>query len=206
MSTPPIRILIGDDHPIVLDALCTLLNSSDQFTVVATACSFHEVLMAARHHPADVVILDLGGMGDSPLAIVQHIQKQSPRLRIIVFSSMIDLAPELLSAGASGYVVKEERSSVLIEAIIAVAAGEVFQSPYVQEYLAQSAKETPLKPKELTSLKLLAQGLATHEIAATMCIDPRTVQNYITSMLRKTGCAGRVQLVEWYRRAYVKSS
>jgi DNA-binding NarL/FixJ family response regulator len=206
MSNPPIRILIGDDHPIVLDALCTLLSGSDQFTVVATAQSFPEVVAAARRHPADVVILDLGGMAGSPLAIIQRLQRERPKLRVVVFSSTIDLAPELLNAGAAGYVAKEERSSVLIEAITTVVAGQVFQSPFVQEYLAQSMKETTLTAKELVSLKLLAQGLTTQEIAAYMRIDPRSVQNYITSMLRKTGCGQRIQLVEWYRRTYGISS
>ncbi len=206
MSEPPIRILIGDDHPIVLDALCMLLSGSDQFTVVATAHSFPEVVAAARRHPADVVILDLGGMAGSPLAIIQRLQRERPKLRVVVFSSTIDLAPELLNAGAAGYVAKEERSSVLIEAITTVVAGQVFQSPFVQEYLAQSMKETTLTPKELVSLKLLAQGLTTQEIAAHMRIDPRSAQNYITSMLRKTGCGQRIQLVEWYRRTYGISS
>lgn len=206
MSTPPIRILIGDDHPIVRDALTEMLNKSGQFTVVATAPSFSEVIVAARQHHVDVVILDLVGMNGSPLAVLQRLQQDFPQLKVIIFSSMIDLAPELIKAGAAGYVTKEELQSIIIEAIAAVVAGRSFYSPFVQEYLAQSLKEPTFTAKEMLSLKLLAQGLTTQEIAAYMHIDPRSAQNYITAMLRKTGCATRLQLVDWYRRTYYKTS
>jgi DNA-binding NarL/FixJ family response regulator len=206
MPTPPIRILIGDDHPIVRDGLASLLNGSEQFSVVATARSFPDVVDALRRHQADVVILDLGGMEGSPLAVLQRLQHDYPQLRVIIFSSTIDLAPELIQAGAAGYVAKEERPSVLVEAVATVVTGQAFYSPFVQDYLAQSQKETTLTPKEALSLKLLAQGLTTREIASQMGIDPRSVQNYITSMLRKTGCAQRLQLVDWYRRTYDRPS
>lgn len=206
MSTHPTRILIGDDHPIVREALCSLLARSEQFIVVATARSFPEVVAVARRHPADVLILDLGNMDGSPLAVIQCLQHDCPELKVIIFSSTIDLAPELFDAGAAGYVAKEELPSVLVEAITAVAAGQLFRSPFVAEYLAQSSKETSLTAKEALSLKLLAQGLTTQEIAAYMRIDPRSVQNYITSVLRKTGCKQRTQLIDWYRRTYAITS
>ncbi|NTU82812.1 MAG: response regulator transcription factor [Chloroflexales bacterium] len=206
MARHPIRILIGDDHPIVCDALCTLLANAEQFTVVATARSFPEVVAVARRLPADVVILDLEGMEGSPLAVIQRLQRDVPALKVIVFSSTIDLAPDLLEAGAAGYVAKEELSSVLVAAITAVVAGQTFRSPFVEEYLERSRRETSLTPKEQLALKLLAQGLTTLEIAEYMHIEPRSAQNYITSLLRKTGCAQRLQLVDWYRRKYDPSS
>ncbi|GAB4440215.1 MAG: response regulator transcription factor [Chloroflexi bacterium OHK40] len=206
MSGQLVRILIADDHPIVREALSALLTRSEQFTVVATARSFPEVVSVARRNPADVVILDLGNMDGSPLAVIQCLQRVCPSLKVIIFSSTIDLAPELLGAGAAGYVAKEELSSVLVEAITAVVAGETFCSPFVEEYLAQPLGDASMTPKEQLSLKLLAQGLTTREIAAYMRIDPRSVQNYITSLLRKTGCPTRLQLVDWYRRKYDASS
>lgn len=206
MSTRPVRVLIGDDHPIVRDALCSLLACSERFNMVATARSFPEVVVMARRHPADVLILDLGNMDGSPLAVIQCLQRDCPELKVIIFSSTIDLAPDLLKAGAAGYVAKEELSSILVEAITAVVAGQTFRSPLVEEYLAQSLREATITPKEHLAVKLLAQGLNTQEIAAYMRIDPRCVQNYITSMFRKTGCANRLQLADWYRRKYDKTS
>jgi DNA-binding NarL/FixJ family response regulator len=195
------RIVIADDHPIVLAGLCRMLEQVAQLEVVAIARSFAEVLASAQEHVVDVVILDLGGMHGSPIAVVQQLTREHPQLKVIVFSSTIDLAPELLEAGAMGYVAKEELPSVLVEAITAVRESQQFFSPLVRAYLEQSTRTT-LTPKELISLKLLAQGLTTPEIAAQLQIDPRTVQNYITSMRRKTGCLQRTQLVDWYRRTY----
>lgn len=206
MSTPPIRIMIGEDHPVMVDGLCTLLAQSERFTVVAVARSFAEVVATTREHSADVLILDLVGMGEAPWTVIQCLQRDRPRLKVVVYSSTIDLAPELIRAGAAGYVAKEEVPSVLIEAISAVVAGEVFYSPAVREYLEEWQTEPVLTPKEALSLKLLTQGLTTLEVAATMDIDPRTVQNYITIMLRKTRCASRVQLIDWYRRKYGSGS
>lgn len=202
MPTARIRVLIADDHPIVRDGLCMLLAGSEQITVVATAHSFSEAITAAAQHSADVIILDLGGMGGSPLAILHQLRHTCPQLRVIVFTSSIDLAPELIAAGALGYVAKEEHFTILMTAITCVAVGQVFLSPLVLEYLEQSTMQSPLTPKEQIALKLLAQGLSTLEIAAQMRIDPRSVQNYITSMRRKTGCFQRTQLVDWYRRTY----
>lgn len=202
MPTSRIRVLIADDHPIVRDGLCTLLAGSEQIAVVATAHSFREAIAAAAQHIADVIILDLGGMGGSPLAILHRLQREHPLLRVIVFSSSIDLAPELIAAGASGYVAKEELPTTLMTAIACVALGQAYLSPLVQQYLEQLSTPSPLTPKEQIALKLLAQGLGTEEIAAQMRIDPRSVQNYITSMRRKTGCFERTQLVDWYRRTY----
>lgn len=205
MTVERTRILIADDHPIVISGLSVMLEQLAQLEVVAIARSFGEVLASARQHAIDVVILDLGGMEGSPIAVVQQLTREHPQLKVIVFSSTIDLAPELLEAGALGYVAKEELPSVLVEAITATMASQQFFSPLVRQYLEQSTRTT-LTPKELVALKLLSQGLTTPEIAAQLQIDPRTVQNYITSMRRKTGCIQRTQLVDWYRRTYEGTS
>jgi DNA-binding NarL/FixJ family response regulator len=200
--TPGIRVLVADDHPIILDGIQTLLAQAPSITVVGTARSFRAVSEVLDQVDADVLILDLGGMDGSPLALIHRLQREHPLLRVIVFSSSIDLAPELIAAGASGYVAKEELPTTLMMAISSVFSGQAFLSPLVQEYLEQLSTPSPLTPKEQIALKLLAQGLGTEEIAAQMRIDPRSVQNHITSMRRKTGCFERTQLVDWYRRTY----
>jgi DNA-binding NarL/FixJ family response regulator len=98
MSPSPVRVLIGDDHPIMRDALCSLLSAWPRFTVIAMARSFAEVVVMARRHPADVLILDLGNMDGSPLATLQCLQRDCPALKVIIFSSSIALAPDLLRA------------------------------------------------------------------------------------------------------------
>jgi DNA-binding NarL/FixJ family response regulator len=136
---------------------------------------------------------------------VTRIQREYPHLTIVAFSSSVDLAPELLQVGVRGYVVKEELSAELLTAIQMARAGQRFLSPVVEEYVTQTMNhrlQHHLAPKELNVLKLLAQGLGTVAIAEQLGIDPRSAQNYVTTLRRKTGCEERTQLVDWYKRMY----
>src|SRR5512144_1736318 len=87
---------------------------------------------------AQVLILDLGGMAGAPLPLVTRVRRQFPGVAIVVFSSSVDLALELLQAGVCGYVVKEELSAQLLHAIHAARAGQRFLSPVVEEYVTQT--------------------------------------------------------------------
>ena len=205
MPSQPIRVMIADDHPIVREGLQTSLAKSPHVQVVGIATSFVEVVDLLASVQVHVLVLDLGGMAGAPLTLVTRVRREHPEIAIVVFSSSVDLAPELLQAGVCGYVVKEELSAQLIDAIHAARAGQRFLSPVVEEYVIQSTngrREHQLAPKELHVLKLLAQGLGTVAIAEQLGIDPRSVQNYITTLRRKIGCAERIQLVDWYNRMY----
>jgi DNA-binding NarL/FixJ family response regulator len=205
MAHQPIRVVIADDHPVVLDGLATLLNSTPSIAVVGIAQSFRVLLDLLDRIITDIVILDLSGMGGPPLTVVNRIQRDHPTIKIIVFSSSVDLAPELLQAGVSGYIPKEDFTEQLITAIQTLAAGQTYLSPSVSRYLAQTAqahRRHRLAPKELSVLKLLSAGHGTAEIAEQLQIDQRSVQNYITTLRRKIGCHERTQLADWYHRMY----
>lgn len=205
MALQPIRVIIADDHPIVRDGLQSILAEDRQIEIVGVATNFAEVLDLLRQTPSDVLVLDLGGMGGAALTLVTHLRRDYPAVAVVIFSSSVDLAPELLQAGVCGYVVKEELSGQILTAIHSARAGQRFLSSVVEEYVAQTTSrrlQHHLAPQELNVLKLLAQGLGTIAIAEQLGIDPRSVQNYITALRRKIGCAERTQLVDWYRRMY----
>jgi DNA-binding NarL/FixJ family response regulator len=136
---------------------------------------------------------------------VERIRREHPAVAIVVFSSALNLAPALLQAGVNGYVLKEILVEQLDLAVHTALAGEVFISEAVTTYL-QNAKSRvntfKLLPQELRVLSLMSQGLRTLEIALALGIEANTVQNYITSLRRKTGCAERTQLINWYRQLY----
>jgi DNA-binding NarL/FixJ family response regulator len=206
MRSMKIRVLVADDHPIVREGLEAILGNNPSVDVVGVATTFAQVIDILKTIPVDMIILDLGGMDGAPLILIQHLSRVYPLVKVIVFSSSVDLAPELLQAGVQGYVVKEELSSQLISAIKVVHGGQRFLSPIVDEYLEQTIAlggRQQLAPKELSVLKLLSDGLGTIEIAEQLAIDPRSVQNYITVLRRKIGCHERTQLVGWYRRMYL---
>jgi DNA-binding NarL/FixJ family response regulator len=203
--TAPVRVIIADDHPIIRDGLCAILAADPQVSIIGMATTFAEVLTLLATTPTDILVLDLSGMGGAPLTLVTRVRREYPRVAIIVFSSSIDLAPELLAAGVCGYVVKEDLASLLLEAVHAAQAGQCFLSPKVEEYVERTTalrKQQHLTPQELSVLKLLAQGLGTIAIAEQLDINARVVQNYITTLRRKTGCLERTQLADWYKRKY----
>jgi DNA-binding NarL/FixJ family response regulator len=205
MAEPKIRLLIADDHPVVHRGLDGLLFADPRIEVVATVTRFAGLLDQLTVLPVDVVLLDLSGMGVSPLMMVRELRARFPQTGVLIFSSSLALAPELLGAGALGYVVKEEVLDHLPAAIVAVATGQTYHSPLVQEALDRAAamhRELPMAPQERVVMKLVANAWTTTQIAAELEIDPRSAQNYITTLLRKTGCESRQQLAAWYRRHY----
>jgi DNA-binding NarL/FixJ family response regulator len=205
MSNATIRLLVADDHPIIHSGLDGLLFADSQITIVGVATNFTELLTQLTTTPIDVLILDVMGMGAGPITMVHELRARYPQLRILIFSSSVSLAPELLSAGALGYVVKEERLNHLPAAIRAVASGQTYRSPLVlehQERVAAALNGVALLPQEERVLKLVAHGATTKAIAANLNIAGRTAQNYMRNLFVKTGCETRSQLVIWYRQRY----
>jgi DNA-binding NarL/FixJ family response regulator len=203
MQVGAIRVVIADDHPVVREGMRVALEQEPAVRLVGVAPTFGEAIAAVETQSPDVLVLDLQGMQGSPLSTVEGLHRSHPGVGIVIFSSTVDLAPELLQAGALGYVAKEELSQQLLHAIRAAARGQRFLSPVVAEYMERSSdvrQAHHLTPRELEVLKLLAQGLSTIEIGQQAGIDPRSVQNYITTLRRKTGCEERTQLADWYRR------
>lgn len=205
MDASTIQVIIGDDHPVIHHGIEGILFADRRIAVIGTATTFAALLDELAAKPAHVVILDLNQMGTGPLSMVRTLREQFPQTQLLVFSSSIALAPELLAAGVQGYVVKEELLTHLPAAIQAVAAGQMYLSPLVQEHQERAGhlqRQIALLPQEIRVLTLVAEGMKTRDIADNLHIDPRTAQNYITRLYQKTGCETRAQLVIWYRQRF----
>lgn len=200
--TTAIRVVIADDHPIVIEGLKNVLGAHESVELVGVANSFEQVPSVIQQTNPDVLVLDLTGMGDAVLSLMQRLRRDYPKVAVIIFSTHLDYATELLELGARGYVTKTEMGSDLVGAIIAVAEGELCVSPVVARHLEQSRPDADLTSREILALKLFTQGLETPEIAVQMHIKPHSVQNLFNSMFKKTRCKSRRQLVEWYRRIH----
>lgn len=211
MRTTTIRVIIADDHPVIRDGIRSMLKDNQDIDVVGMASNFDELFPLLHKISADIVILDLSGMEGvqtAPMLVVKRLRKEYPDLGIVIFSTLIDLAPEMFQAGVRGYVAKQDPIETLLLGVKAAFHQQEYRSPAIVRYLDQTASDPNydrLLPRELMALKLLAQGLSTEQIADAMGIDPRSVQNYVTVLRRKTGSNGRQQLIEWYRRVYSDS-
>lgn len=206
MTSPMIRVAVADDHPVLREALLLLLQKAPYLEVVATYESFRAVLQDSPLAGADVLVLDLMGMGFGPITMLRELHRMAPTFPVVVFSSIVDLAPEVLAEGALGYVSKTEMVEHLVRAIRAARAGTTYVSPSIQDYLDRVRGKDALykiTPREIEATKLLANSYRTPLIAELMGIGERGAQNYITSMLKKTGTNDRLELIEWYHRCYV---
>jgi two-component system, NarL family, invasion response regulator UvrY len=198
------RVLIIDDHPIVLQGCRRMLEDAGIDDVLEARDIRSGYRLYRRHHP-DVVIVDLAlqGSGLSGLDLIRRMHSHDSRARILVFSmhSEAVLVKGAFNAGASGYVTKSTEPAVLVQAIRSVARGERAMSDDVAQVLAFESL-TPsgsildqLGEREIEILRQLAAGSTTEQIAANLNISIKTVQNYHYLIKTKTGMRTDAQLV-----------
>ncbi len=207
-----IRVLVVDDHTIVRDGICALLNLAADMEVVGEAADGREALDKVRELTPDVVIMDiamplLGGM-----EATRRIRKDFPATKVLALTQYSDKEYVLpvIEAGAHGFVSKTAASSELAVGIRSVYRGDSFLSPSVAKLLVESFQQGGLQDRrdpydQLTGrerevLKLLAEGHTTQEIADILVISPKTVEGYKTSLMDKLDIHNRVDLVKYALR------
>ncbi|WP_024507076.1 response regulator transcription factor [Bradyrhizobium sp. ARR65] len=198
-----ISILLVDDHPIVRQGYRRVLEHQSDFQVVAEADNATDAYAAFKTHAPDIVVMDISMPGASGLDAIRNIRLRGTRARILVFSmhSEAPLVKAAFNAGASGYVTKSSEPAVLIRAIRSVARGERAMSDDVAQVLALDSL-TPvgslldqLAEREIEILRQLAAGATKEEIAASLNLSLKTVQNYHYLIKAKTGMRTDAQLV-----------
>jgi len=203
---------VVDDHTIVRDGICALLNLAADMEVVGEAADGREALDKVRELTPDVVIMDiamplLGGM-----EATRRIRKDFPATKVLALTQYSDKEYVLpvIEAGAHGFVSKTAASSELAVGIRSVYRGDSFLSPSVAKLLVESFQQGGLQDRrdpydQLTGrerevLKLLAEGHTTQEIADILVISPKTVEGYKTSLMDKLDIHNRVDLVKYALR------
>lgn len=205
-----IRVLIADDHTIVRSGLNLLLSSEPDLRVVGEANDgAAAVEMAVRLHP-DVVLMDIGMPDVNGVEATRQIKQRLPQCNVLVLTMhrSDEYFFEMLAAGASGYVLKGAETSELIQAVRAVARGDVFLYPsmargLVRQYLALAAAgvpgEPPLTPRESEIARMVAEGFSNREIAEKLVVSPSTVHSHRSNLMRKLGLSSRHDLVQYAR-------
>jgi DNA-binding NarL/FixJ family response regulator len=209
------RILVADDHPIVLKGLRTVLNSQPDLEVVAEATDGEEAVRQALAEDVQLAILDISMPRKTGLQAAREITHRRPELRVLILS-MHDSEQYLFEAirvGASGYVLKSAVDRDLVEACRAAMRGEPFLYPgavraLMREYLERaSAGETlhELTPREEEVVKLVAEAHTNDEIAELLHISKKTVERHRANVLDKLGMRDRVELTRYaIRRGLVE--
>ena len=197
-----IRILVVDDHPIVRDGLVAVLQDQPDLQVVGSVGTAEEaVALAARLRP-DVVLLDLELPDVDGVAAIPRLGEAAPAARVIVFSAYDtdDQVFGAIQAGARGYLLKGADVAEIVRAIRGVHDGGSHLAPRVAARVlgavgAPRRSPTRLSAREREVLQLLAQGLATKQIARSLGVTERTVKFHVASIFAKLGATNRAQAV-----------
>ena len=206
MTPTKTKILIADDHPIVLRGLRTVLDAQPDLEVVAQATDGQEAVELALSEPIELVVLDISMPRKTGLQAAREITRRRPEVRVLMLS-MHDNEQflfEAIRAGAAGYVLKSSVDRDLVEACRATMRGEPFLYPggvqaLMREYLERSrsgeATEAELlTPREEEVVKLIAEARTNDEIAALLYISKKTVERHRANILVKLGMRDRVEL------------
>lgn len=208
--TEAIRLLIVDDHIIVREGMCAMLEMKEGMRVIGEAGDgFEAVEMALKLSP-DVILMDLEMPRKNGIGAIHEIIEQQPDARILVLSNFSEDAQiaESIRAGAQGYLLKTARGEDLVKAIRQVYAGETPLNPFVARRMISSfvpRNDEPrlvdvLTERELVILPLVGRGLKNREIGERLGITERTAGTHIGNMIRKAGVENRVQLTRMAAR------
>ncbi len=199
-----VRVLIADDHELVRYALRTLLEGEPYFEVVGEAHDCASAVAGVMEHKPDVLLLDMRMPGGGGVGVCQQITEQKVDTRVLVLTSFDedDEVFGVLSAGASGYILKDTRPDAVVQAVRAVADGQsVFDSGVASRVIAghnnvaEDTEYETLSDRENDVLKLMARGLSNKEIGRALWIGETTVKTHVSHILRKLGASDRTQAV-----------
>ena len=206
-----IRIVVADDHSILLEGLCFLLDSTHNIEVVAQAGNGLEVLEKVREHRPEVILLDIAMPEINGLEVINIIKNISPSTQIVILSRYEKEAyvHQALSAGACGYIVKGAPSSELIDAIRHARSGKYFLSYQIQTNVIRSFLDksegqpknnknfSELSEREAQIFKLLIEGNSSRQIANILCISSKTVDKHRANIARKIGIENPVKMLQF---------
>lgn len=215
MSSAPIRVLIADSQPIVLEGLKSVFDRHTSIEIVGEACDGMEAIDKAVHLDPDIVLMDLKLPRVDGLTVLRSIQTRAPRSKIILFaqSENKDEFVEAMKLGCSGVLLKESAVSLIEKSLVKVHAGEIWldsntTAAVIRQFVATPAgdfspgyangkpprERAQLSQREREIIVLIAQGYKNKEIAEKMFITEQTVKNHLHNVFDKLGVSDRLEL------------
>lgn len=197
------KIVLVDDHSILLDGLKKLIEEDSMLQVLQTAGNVPDALRIIGQQKPDLVITDYNLGDDDGLTLVRKAKRLLPDVKFIVLSMHDEshLVKEILKEGVNGYVLKKDTKEELLEAIYSVRAGKMYLSSDINAMLVKSLYEPDegklLTAREREVLKLIAQEYSNKQIAEELFISERTVETHRKNIFRKTKTSSIVGLIKF---------
>jgi DNA-binding NarL/FixJ family response regulator len=189
----PLRLILADDHPLLLDGVKKVLEEINGVIVVDTAGNGLQLLSVLRKSPADMVLLDLQMPKLDGIEALKILKRDFPKLKIIIFTNygQPKLIREIKAAGAHGFLLKDSSSVILKEAVITVAGGETWfrdihpELPESAVFVNDFMKKYQLTERETEIIGKIAQGLTSREIASTLFLSEFTISTHRRNICKK---------------------
>jgi DNA-binding NarL/FixJ family response regulator len=202
IAADQLKVLIADDHPLIIAGIRRTIEDLDDMLVVGEARSGSELLQLIERRRPDAVLMDLRMPGVTGVEMIELIRERWPSTKVIVLSAcddrvMIDAA---LSAGASAYVLKSAHTIDIASVLRQASNGAVFHAPTVP-VPGPAASAMPAGPslteRERSVLSAVAAGMTTAAISRDLWISEHTIKFHLTNIYRKLGVANRAGAVRW---------
>lgn len=197
------RILLIDDHKILLEGAQRLLGGLELYMVSGTASSGKEAISLLKSQDYDILVTDYELPDFTGLEIMRVARSVNPDIKVIVLSMHDDpsVVKELLKENIDGFVLKNDAHSSLLQALDKVTSGKKFFSDDISEILVRQinspSEKSDLSPRETEIIKLIARDFSTKQIAEVLFISEKTVETHRKNILRKTDCSSVVGLVNY---------
>lgn len=203
------RIVLADDHIVIRRALKKMIEEVEGLTVVGEAGDGLQLLQLMNRLTADLVIVDVAMPGLRGIEATRELKKMHPDLKILVLSMYKDeqLVYNAISAGADGYILKDDSETELFLGIRKLSQGGIYISPHLAKNLASDFVmmvrgqkhflDDPLTIREREVVGLIAEGKTSRQIAELLFISKRTVMNHRTNIMKKLGFKKTAELVKY---------
>ena len=192
-------IVLADDHAMVRQGLKKLIEGHGDLEVLGEAADGLELLELMNEIEPDMIILDIAMPNLRGIDAIAEIRKKLPGVKILVLSMHKEYLYRALSAGANGYLLKEDADQELFSSIDSIRQGLTFLSPRLTEKLVSERVFTaePLSVREKEVLELIARGRSNKEVAEILSISVRTVESHRARLMAKLGLKSMADLVRY---------
>lgn len=198
-----LKILLVDDHVMLLEGINTLLEQQPGISIVAKASGAEQATQLLKNNTVDLIITDLHMPGMDGVALFNHVKQNYPAVKTIVLSmhDEVHIVKELLRSGVNGYVLKKDTHTELLKAIDEVKNNSVYVSSEVNKVLVEDLQNDSEKPlltsRELEIVRLIVKEFSNKQIADQLFISERTVETHRKNILRKTRVGSVVGLIKY---------